>query len=1368
MPGSTPSPAPLGKTSVYQGTKKPHFSEEFLQQQRIREEQVAMARSQGMTEDILQTGNTPNNTYYSTQMRKSQQKAVTKAISQLPYATREQVESFVNMALDTAESSSKDLESTRREVKKLRLELGKKTQEGEMAQKNIFSLRQKLATAESNLETMGEDLLAKQRFHLKNKHVLDKVSNTNRLLVNSIEALGGEPDTSRPTLTRNDTTDSHGSHNNSRRGLLKPIDSLSSNMFDSGKGGESSKDLIIRPSTSEGASRPGSREDGGGGGVGRAITADGGDRPASGKLANTPGDTGSEKLRESLLRVTRQHLISQKANTNLDKEIMTQRKEIRALEVQNRALKSELDELKSVRSTDSPSAASPPPTNTIAPRLVRGVSGDDGDEDGKDERGNVEKGRRRNKVFGKIDQRFEALLRREALAPEEGLMYLRRCLEYCQRAPTQLNTEDIISYATGPGMTKVFDVDSVILVLKPSPNSFEPRTDVLFKYTPRSNKPEILEEKQYTKSICGRVIRNQHTQRLNGNLGRNHYNKEIDSVTGLGSRRLMCTPLYNSFTGDCLGCIMLVNKQNAGDAFAEVDELMHLVVCDQFAFLLTQCYEFERSLQSMNVYRDTLESSIHLYNTLPAPDSPLNERDLDVATVINGMEEVATRTLKCQRVRVFLVSAHIKGREPGNLVYITPSDKARGPGNVSTITPLSSIAGQVFTSRESVEVMVDDGEMKSRLNPLADLDVTTKPLVTVPILDAEGDVYAVMQLVPGERSPHFSIRESMSTTSTIGNKVVFTQAAQWLAYCVSQATMHLMSFISRKPAVPAWYPLSYSAMQIAPFQVNAIEELGEEDEEEDGNVVGDLPHTDPRKVARQALKRRARGSRTTLSISQERDRELARLEDVEQKSVEAIKGMQSTLDSKEAEFAEALKKAEEAAAARAQDLQSTLDAATAEASKLAQAKEALTVSLESQKAATTKAEERAAEFEAKAMQAEAELLSRPSSAQYQAEHTHVEQAEGELAAMKSELVNSKKKASLAESQLNSAIAEKDEAKKQVISLEGELAAIRQASAASEVQADKTTTLQAALDAAQALNKKISTDLEISKKALVEKETTITQLTEQLVKMAEESLNTAVKTSKQATPEKEAPAPAPIPAPEVEAAPAPIPAPELDDTVKAALDLGSLNGGESMAEGSGVQLEGSIESGIGSEGLDGVNDLLVMALETGISSSKPQTPAASAPGSRPLSARPPSTPPPASRPPSSDPAANATAITHEAGKALPHPWEAHQDEHGNTYYYNSTTEETQWEIPQADVEGQFTESTEAFVGVTLGDEWTQMFDTSGNEYFVHHISGESVWELPEADATKYADVLKNRPASSTVASRPNTGAAAPAPAEAPAA
>ena len=115
-----------------------------------------------------------------------------------------------------------------------------------------------------------------------------------------------------------------------------------------------------------------------------------------------------------------------------------------------------------------------------------------------------------------------------------------------------------------------------------------------------------------------------------------------------------------------------------------------------------------------------------------------------------------------------------------------------------------------------------------------------------------------------------------------------------------------------------------------------------------------------------------------------------------------------------------------------------------------------------------------------------------------------------------------------------------------------------------------------------------------------------------------------------------------------------------------------------------------------------------------------------------------------------------------GTSLPAPWEHHQDEHGNIYYHNPESGETSWEIPQHAMEG-FTDSTEAYVGITLGEEYTQMFDTEGNEYFVNHATGESIWsaDLPVDVCERYADVLNHRPASSNVQANSAEGMAAAA-------
>ena len=124
LPGSTPAPAPTGTSSVYQSTSFPRFEDSFLQEMRVKEEQAAMSEGQ-----LLQTGNVSLSNFQASQQRKSQMKAINKMIRDLPYNMRERVESMFVMALNTAESASKQLEMSHRESATLKLQLRKKFEE---------------------------------------------------------------------------------------------------------------------------------------------------------------------------------------------------------------------------------------------------------------------------------------------------------------------------------------------------------------------------------------------------------------------------------------------------------------------------------------------------------------------------------------------------------------------------------------------------------------------------------------------------------------------------------------------------------------------------------------------------------------------------------------------------------------------------------------------------------------------------------------------------------------------------------------------------------------------------------------------------------------------------------------------------------------------------------------------------------------------------------------------------------------------------------------------------------------------------------------------------------------------------------------
>ncbi|GME73633.1 unnamed protein product [[Candida] boidinii] len=67
------------------------------------------------------------------------------------------------------------------------------------------------------------------------------------------------------------------------------------------------------------------------------------------------------------------------------------------------------------------------------------------------------------------------------------------------------------------------------------------------------------------------------------------------------------------------------------------------------------------------------------------------------------------------------------------------------------------------------------------------------------------------------------------------------------------------------------------------------------------------------------------------------------------------------------------------------------------------------------------------------------------------------------------------------------------------------------------------------------------------------------------------------------------------------------------------------------------------------------------------------------------------------------------------------WEEVTDEEGRVYYYNSETQQTQWDKPN--------ELLSIIEKALVGTNWAQYTTDDGQIYYYDSVSGESIWSLP---------------------------------------
>lgn len=214
------------------------------------------------------------------------------------------------MAMTSAENVQKDLDICYHEIAVLRSDLTKKTNEAKILRKNCALYEERVRSLEENVEVLRDNIDSRQKFSIKNKSAMTRLSSTNRMLIDALDALQSNKNPG--TALLNKASGNMDVEDRDRPGLLVPISKRATKDTQHHEYEEAEKKISMFQ---------------------------------------------NDKLRESLLRVAREHYRSMKNSELLDAKVVELRAALRAQEQANRKLKSELDEVKILLNADGGGAA---------------------------------------------------------------------------------------------------------------------------------------------------------------------------------------------------------------------------------------------------------------------------------------------------------------------------------------------------------------------------------------------------------------------------------------------------------------------------------------------------------------------------------------------------------------------------------------------------------------------------------------------------------------------------------------------------------------------------------------------------------------------------------------------------------------------------------------------------------------------------------------------------------------------------------------------------------------------------------------------------------------------------------------------------
>lgn len=724
-------------------------------------------------------------------------RVINKLVAKLPDGQlRESVMSIVNISVNYASSCQSSIDALKQDVHKLKAEIKKKVNEADSYSKLCSIYKDRLRVMEDNSEILKDSIQDKDNIAVKHKNGIARLARTNRMLIDILHAL--QVDTTsinckaqglttediqdrsillRPMSTNGNANDSNVAAINGtfsgdgqaaalpvetpedkRKKLLQRIDPrLLSNQLDG------SKDNIIPQRSNSITSKFGSllfsdRQ--------MQLAGPGGDEAAStaGKYTGNDvnGTAQSDNLRESLLRVAREHLKQLKGSEMLEEELLDLRDKLKGKEKEVKLLKIEIDDLKIKKGVDSNDNSTEPEENVSIVNKLR--------------------------YYNKIDDRFKLLIDRHTIDTSDALIRLRRIVGYLVEAPPTLNFTDLISYVTCKNALNVFEVEGVCIFLKHETK----HGSFMHKYTARSSEPEIFSME--SKSLAADILTYSRIARLNSLARVNHYRQDIDGFSGLVVKKILSLPM--KFFTETFGTIHFLNREN-NVPFSEADEIFFSMCMQLLSNRFQLCMKFDKVIEREETYKKLITASEQM---LPIFSFSALKK-VELSEILIKLQDVAVKTLRLAKCKTF-INSKFCNKEDGTMVTLDTFSSDASSSSISTkIVSMSlGIAGHVMQTGASY-IYNGDGQ---RINSFVDCDPLLSIMYTVPIKNWEGGVLACVQMVLSSSSAKFYSTDDSKTGNLLEHVTVpkdtiyFPDASQILCDQLSHVLVNLLSTYSNQ------------------------------------------------------------------------------------------------------------------------------------------------------------------------------------------------------------------------------------------------------------------------------------------------------------------------------------------------------------------------------------------------------------------------------------------------------------------------------------------------------------------------------------------------------------------------------------------